>query len=119
MSKVLWVFIQSFKIRGKKKAKRFVLLNVFQRGVVVFFFCTGNSKRCLGRAVYRFFRMGKGMGSMMSRLPCSTAELRDKKRCFRTSGRRALRAPRSFIAEPRRHAASRRALMNGPRSGRG
>lgn len=55
MSKVLWVFIQSFKIRGKEKKKKpYCFVECVSYGVLVCFFCTGNSKRCVGRAVYRF-----------------------------------------------------------------
>lgn len=63
MSKVLWVFIQSFKIREKKKPnKRFVLLNVFQRGVVVFFFLYWELKTVPWPSSLPIFSYGEGNG---------------------------------------------------------
>lgn len=78
MSKVLWVFIQSFKIRGKEKKKNhIVLLNVFHMVFwFVFFFVLGTQNGALAEQ-FTDFHMGKGKGSMIWRLPRSTAELKN------------------------------------------
>lgn len=76
MSKVLWVFIQSFKIRGKEKKNHTVLLNVFHTVFWFVFFVLGTQNGALSEQ-FTDFRMGKEKGPIISRLPRSTAELKD------------------------------------------
>lgn len=61
MSKVLWVFIQSFKIRGKKKAKQtFCFVEcVSEGGGWSFFFVLGTQNGALAEQFTDFFVWGR------------------------------------------------------------